>query len=110
LRPTECSRTACAARAPFHQTDDLVTLFWLDAAELILDVNTVLAAQVEQILALQVQFSRQSVKTDLLFLLLQAELPVASRSTLPDGYTQCAASFIIHSNGTAQQEKGISPA
>jgi hypothetical protein len=45
----------------------LVTLFRFDAAELILNVKTVLAAQVEQIFALHVQFPGQNVETDFLF-------------------------------------------
>ena len=74
---------------------------------LVLDVNTVLAAQVEQILALHVQFPRQGVQTDFLFRLLQAELPVASRPTLSGGYTQSVAlPLFVYSNRTAQQEKG----
>jgi hypothetical protein len=46
----------------------LIALFWIQAAQLILDVESRLAAQVEQILALQVQFARQCVDANLLFL------------------------------------------
>jgi hypothetical protein len=45
----------------------LVALLGLDAAQLVLDVDPVLTAQVEQVFALYVQFTRQSVETDFLF-------------------------------------------
>jgi hypothetical protein len=47
-------------------------LFRIKAAELIFHVEAGLAAQVEQVFALHVQFARQGVDTD--FLSLQAEL------------------------------------
>jgi hypothetical protein len=54
-------RGGATSRAALYQGYDLVALFGLDVAQLILDVNTVLAAQVEQYLALHVQFAGQNV-------------------------------------------------
>jgi hypothetical protein len=54
-----------------HELDG-IALFRIQAAQLVLDVDTGLAAQVEQVLALHVQFARQGI--DPYFLSLQAEL------------------------------------
>ena len=58
--------------APFYHLLDGITLFGIKAAQLIFHVEAGLAAQVEQVFALHVQFARQGVDTD--FLSLQAEL------------------------------------
>jgi hypothetical protein len=49
-----------------------ITLFRVETAELVLHVETGLAAKVEQVFALHVQFARQGVDTDFVF--LQAQL------------------------------------
>jgi hypothetical protein len=79
-------RTACGPRAHarwrsgrcrgtfLNQGDDAVALVRLERTELILDIDSSLAAQREQILALHVQFARKREDANLVF--LQAQLPV----------------------------------
>jgi hypothetical protein len=64
-------RHGCSAA--LHQHLNGVTLFGVDAAELVLDIDPGLAAHVEQVFALHVEFARQGVDAYFLFL-LQAEL------------------------------------
>src|SRR5262249_7955574 len=67
------------------QLPDLVAEFGFDGAELVLDVDAVLAANGEQVFALHVQLARQREDTNLVF--LQAQLPVVDQSygTAPRG-------------------------
>jgi hypothetical protein len=51
---------------------NLITLFGIEAAQLILDIEARLPAHVQQVLAFNVQLSSQCINTD--FLSLQAEL------------------------------------
>jgi hypothetical protein len=51
---------------------DDIALLWVEAAELVLDVEAGLAAQVEQIFALHVQLARQGINS--YFLSLQEPL------------------------------------
>jgi hypothetical protein len=68
-----------------------ITLFWVETAELVFHVVTGLAAKVKQIFALHVQFARQGIDTDFVFLQAQllyrhspySPLPVAGRSLPP---------------------------
>jgi hypothetical protein len=64
-----------------HELNDGIALLGIQAAQLVLDVNTVLAAQVEQVFALHVQFTRQSINPNFLF--LQAQLPVRTTQAFP---------------------------
>jgi hypothetical protein len=76
---TRCLRTTSTP----DQLDYLVALFRIEAAQLVLDIETVPLAQFEQVLALHVERLRQCVDSDLL--LCQAvHLPVvrSSLSTL----------------------------
>ena len=67
-----------AAAAPLsHQRDDGVALLRIQRAELIFHVEAVLTTQIEQFLALHVQFVRQMINSNLL--VLQAEIPVLTR-------------------------------
>jgi hypothetical protein len=52
-----------------HQLHDLIALFGLDGAELILHVDAMLATQGDKILALHVQLTRQGKDANFLFLL-----------------------------------------
>jgi hypothetical protein len=62
-------------RCPFlDQADNLVPLVRLERAELILDIDSGLATQGEQVLALHVEFARERENAYLVF--LQAQLPV----------------------------------
>jgi len=47
---------------------DLIALFRIQVTELVLDIQAKFTAQVEQILALHVQFARQNVDTHFFFL------------------------------------------
>ena len=60
------------AGSSFHQFEDLVALLGLDRTELVADVEAILLAQRQEILALHVQLSSQSEYAHSLFLLLQA--------------------------------------
>jgi hypothetical protein len=62
------------AAALLHQLHDQIAHLRLDGAELIFHINAVLATQIQQVLALHVQLTRQSENANFLF--LQAELPV----------------------------------
>jgi hypothetical protein len=57
-----------------NQVDQQIALFGVEAAELVLHVDIGLLTQVEQVLALHVQFAGQDVNTH--FVLRQAALPV----------------------------------
>jgi len=57
-----------------NQLDEQVTLFGIEATELILHIDVGLLTQVEQVLALHVQLAGQDVNTH--FFLRQAALPV----------------------------------
>jgi hypothetical protein len=59
-----------------HKLHNAIAELGLNGAELILDVDTVLAAQGEQVFALHAQLARQGEDTN--FLVSQAELPVYS--------------------------------
>ena len=60
-----------------NQSHDGVALLRIQRAELIFHVEAVLTTQVEQFLALHVQFVRQMINANLL--VLQAEIPVLTR-------------------------------
>ncbi len=64
-----------------HKLHDLIAHLRLDGAELAFDINTVLAAQSDKILALHAQLTRQSENAN--FLVLQAELPVRTNLSYP---------------------------
>jgi hypothetical protein len=55
-----------ATTALFRKLRDHVTLMRFQAAELVLDIDPSLAAKVEQVFALHIQFTRQGVNTDFL--------------------------------------------
>ncbi len=71
-----------------HQVLNCLDLLGFKVAELILDIQAMLAAQVEQIFALHVQLARQGINSQFLF--LQSLLPYTPVK-LP------AAPFIAHS-------------
>jgi hypothetical protein len=51
-----------------HQKLDGIALLGIQAAQLVLDIDTGLATHIDQVFALDVQFPRQYVDSDLLFL------------------------------------------
>ena len=64
-----------------HELHDLIAHLRLDGTELTLDINRVLAAQSNKLLALHAQLSRQSENANFLF--KQAELPVLTILAYP---------------------------
>jgi hypothetical protein len=65
------SRSASAPWPFLHEKHNSIALIRIQATKLILDVNACLPAQIDEILALDVQLSRQGINTGFL---LQAEL------------------------------------
>ena len=64
LRRRHHGRTA----TPLDHELNGITLFRVEAAQLVFHIDAGLAAQVEQVFALHVQFARQGINTDFLFL------------------------------------------
>jgi hypothetical protein len=71
-----------------------IPLIRVEVAQLILDVNAVLAAQVEEILALHIQLARQDVDSHLIFVILQAEKLLCRQPPRPRAARFCTASSI----------------
>jgi hypothetical protein len=71
FRRRGCGHSNSATLA--YEVLNRLDLFRLEVTELILDIQAMLAAQVEQILALHVQLARQGINSQFLF--LQALLP-----------------------------------
>jgi hypothetical protein len=63
-----------AASSLPHQLLQGITLLRLKVAQLVLNIDPVLAAQVEQVLALHVQLARQDVNSNFLSILQAARL------------------------------------
>jgi hypothetical protein len=47
-------------------------MFWIEVAQLVLDVDAVLARKIHQLLGVDVQFARQGIDSDFLSILVQA--------------------------------------
>jgi len=74
-----------ATRTALEPLPDQLALVVVEAAQLVLDVNADLLADVEQVLALHVQHLGQGINPHFLFLLLQAPLLLSMCRPTPGG-------------------------
>lgn len=91
-RSRSCCSSPATGSAFFQQDQNGIALIRIQAAQLVFDVDTGLATQVDQILTFDVKLSRQGINTGFL---LQAELLYSDLPQPPINRTKSQGDFIL---------------
>jgi hypothetical protein len=95
-RRSDSRGRGCAA-TPLEHLHDHITLVGIQAAELVLDIDTGLAAGVDEIFRLNVQLARQRIDTD--FILQAKLLYTTSPFSFAEGQVGVNTWLTVHFNG-----------